>query len=89
MAEIALPNLHALAVMVVIVGALVLFSREDVPLETTSLVVLVLLTVGFTLFPYESNGEVLQASDFFLGFGHKALIAVCGLMITRGVVHKG
>lgn len=90
MAEIALPNMHALAVMVLIFGALVLFSRDDVPLETTSLVVLVMMTVGFTLFPFEEEGETLVASDLFLGFGNKALIAVCALMIVgQGLVRTG
>jgi len=40
MMEFALPNLHALAVMVLILVALILFARDDIPLETTSLVVL-------------------------------------------------
>ncbi len=90
MVELALPNFHALAVMVLIVVALVLFSREDIPLETTSLVVLVLLTVGFTLFPYEGEQGAVVASDFFLGFGNRALVAVCGLMIVgQGLVATG
>jgi di/tricarboxylate transporter len=59
-------------------------------LETTSLVVLVAITVGFTLFPFEADGKVLQASDFFLGFGNKALIAVCGLMLVgQGLIRTG
>jgi len=73
MLELALPNTHALAVMILIFGALVLFTRETIPLQTTSLVVLVTITVGFTLFPFEADGKVLQASDFFLGFGNKAI----------------
>ena len=90
MAELALPNAHALAVMLLIVVALVLFSRESIPLETTSLVVLVLLTAGFTLFPFEAEGQRLVASDFFLGFGNRALIAVCALMIVgHGLVSTG
>jgi len=90
LAELALPNMHALAVMVLIVVALVLFSRERIPLETTSLVVLVLLTVGFTVFPYEADGQTLAASEFFLGFGNRALIAVCALMIVgHGLVSTG
>jgi di/tricarboxylate transporter len=90
LAEIALPNMHALAVMVLIFVALVLFSRDEVPLETTSLVVLVLMTVGFTVFPFEAEGERLVASEFFLGFGNKALIAVCALMIVgQGLVRTG
>ena len=90
MLELALPNTHALAVMVLIFVALILFTRDNIPLQTTSLLVLVALTVGFTVFPFESDGRVLQASDFFLGFGHKALIAVCGLMIVgEGLIRTG
>jgi len=90
MLEFALPNPHALAVMVLIVLALVLFSREAIPLETTSLLVLVALSVGFTLFPFTSDGQVLQASEFFMGFGHKALVAVCALMIVgQGLIRTG
>ncbi|MDZ4729074.1 MAG: SLC13 family permease [Xanthomonadales bacterium] len=90
MLEFTLPNMHALAVMILIFVALFLFARDNIPLETTSLIVLVLLAVGFTLFPYEANGEVLAPSDFFLGFGHKALIAVCALMIAgEGLLRTG
>ena len=52
MLELALPNSHALAVMMLIIVALILFTREHIPLQTTSLLVLVTLTVGFTLFPF-------------------------------------
>ncbi|MCW8920177.1 MAG: SLC13 family permease, partial [Sedimenticola sp.] len=70
--------------------ALALFTRERVPLETSSLVVLVLLTVGFEIFPYVSDGVQLHAIDFFRGFGHEALIAVCALMIAgQGLVRTG
>ena len=90
MLEFALPNTHSLAVMLLIFAALVLFSRESIPLQTTSLLVLVALTVGFTLFPFETEGRVLQPSDFFLGFGHKALIAVSALMIVgQGLIRTG
>ena len=90
MLELALPNSHALGVMIVIIGALVLFTRESIPLQTTSLLVIVVLTVGFTLFPYSANGVTLAPSDFFLGFGHKALVAVCGLMIVgQGLIRTG
>jgi di/tricarboxylate transporter len=90
MLELALPNSHALAVMLLIIGALILFSRESIPLQTTSLLVLIALTVGFTVFPFEVDGRTLQASDFFLGFGHKALIAVSALMIVgQGLIQTG
>ena len=53
MLELALPNMHALAVMVMILIALVLFTRDSIPMETTSLVVLVALAIGFQVFPFE------------------------------------
>jgi len=86
-----LPNYHALAVMLLVVCALVLFSRDRIPLETSSLIVLTALVVGFELFPYVSkDGQTLQASDFFLGFGHQALIAVSALMILgQGLIRSG
>jgi di/tricarboxylate transporter len=90
MLELALPNMHAIAVMIMIVVALILFTRENIPLETTSLVVLVVMATGFQLFPYESDGQLLRPSDFFLGFGNRALIAVCALMIVgQGLISTG
>jgi di/tricarboxylate transporter len=90
MLELALPNVHALAVMILIVVALAMFARDEIPLETTSLVVLAALTVGFTLFPFEIDGAALAPSDFFLGFGNRALIAVCALMIVgQGMISTG
>ncbi|NNE04645.1 MAG: SLC13 family permease [Xanthomonadales bacterium] len=90
MLELALPNAHALAVMILIAVALVLFARDDIPLETTSLVVIVLLTVGFQLFPFEMDGRSVNPSEFFLGFGNRALIAVCALMIVgQGMIRTG
>ena len=88
--ELGMPNPHALGVMIIIGIALFLFTREKIPLETTSLVVLVAITVGFQLFPYEQGGKVIKPSDFFLGFGHKALIAVSMLMIVgQGLIRTG
>lgn len=90
MLDVALPNAHAIAVMILIVVALVLFTWHTIPLETTSLVVLVALAVGFTLFPFIQDGEVLKPAAFFSGFGHKALVAVCALMIVgRGLIRTG
>src|SRR5210317_514541 len=90
MLEFALPNMHALAVMIMIVVALILFARDNIPLETTSLVVLVIMATGFQLFPFEADGQVLAPSDFFLGFGNRALIAVSALMIVgQGLISTG
>ena len=70
--------------------ALVLFTRDKIPLETSSLIVIVALTIGFELFPYQANGTTLHAVEFFHGFGHEALVAVCALMIVgQGLVRTG
>ncbi len=90
MLELALPNMHALAVMIMILVALVLFTRESIPMETTSLVVLVALAIGFQIFPFEAEGEIIKPSDFFLGFANRALIAVSALMIVgQGLISTG
>jgi len=52
------------------------------PLETSSLTILAILTVGLTLFPYRQGGSELEAVDLFSGFGHEALVAVCALMVA-------
>jgi len=87
----AAPDIHAIAVFVLIVFALFLFTREQIPLETSGLLVLVLLAIGFELFPYQGrDGATLRAVDFFHGFGHEALVAVCALMVAgQGLVRTG
>ena len=84
------PNPHTIFVLVLIVIALFLFSREKIPLESSSLFVLVALSVGFELFPYHVGDRTLHAVDFFSGFGNEALIAVCALMIAgQGILRTG
>ncbi|MCP4088476.1 MAG: SLC13 family permease, partial [Gammaproteobacteria bacterium] len=85
-----IPNYHAIAVMILTVIALWLFRKDSLPLETSSLVILVILAMGFALFPFHQDGVSIQAGDFFSGFGHEAMIAVCGLMIAgQGLVRTG
>jgi di/tricarboxylate transporter len=71
--------------------ALYFFTRPNVPLESSSLFVLVAIAVGFAVFPYTTvDGERLRAVDFFSGFGHEALVAVGALMIAgQGLVRTG
>ena len=74
---------HGVAVLILTVVALFLFTRDRIPLESSSLTILILLVAGFTLFPYQRNGEVLiAAADFFAGFGNEALVAICALMMV-------
>ena len=81
-----LPNLHALVMLLVTVAALYLFSRENYRLEVTSIGLLSLLAVGFSLFPFEG----LEPVGLFYGLGHEALISVCALMVLgQGIVVTG
>ncbi|MDX1515507.1 MAG: SLC13 family permease [Woeseiaceae bacterium] len=74
---------HGVAVLILTAVALFLFTRDQIPLESSSLTILILLVAGFTLFPYEKDGEVvLRAVDFFAGFGSEALVAISALMMV-------
>jgi di/tricarboxylate transporter len=85
-----LPNPHALAALAMTVLALILFTREKIPLESSSLFVLVALIIGFGVFPYEGPLGELKPSEFFQGFGHEALVAVCALMVAgQALVRTG
>lgn len=77
------PDAHGIAVLILTVVALFLFTRDSIPLESSSLAILTLLVAGFTLFPYAKGGEVvLGPVDFFAGFGNEALVAICVLMMV-------
>ena len=81
---------HAIAVLALTVFAFAMFALERLPIETTSLLVLVLLSAGFQLVPYVHDGVRLAPVDFFFGFGHEALVAICALMILgRGLAATG
>ena len=84
------PNPHAMAVLVLAVFAMLLFTRKNLPLQTASFIILISLAVGFELFPFQVDGQILHPDFFFHGFGHEALVAVCSLMIAgQGVVRTG
>jgi di/tricarboxylate transporter len=90
MIESGIPNAHTIAVLSLTAIALFLFSREKIPLETSSLTVLALLAFGFELFPYQGSAGRVHAVDFFSGFGHQALVAVSALMVAGyGLVRTG
>jgi di/tricarboxylate transporter len=85
-----IPNYHALAVLLLTILALFLFTRERIRLESSSLFVLVVIIIGFELFPFRSALGEVKPSDFFHGFGHEALVAVCALMVAgQALVRTG
>ncbi len=77
------PDAHGIAVLLLTVVALFLFTRDNIPLESSSLTILIILVAGFAIFPYTVDGEVvLGPVDFFEGFGNEALVAICALMMV-------
>lgn len=72
---------HALGVLLLALAAFASFTSSRIPLETTSIVVIAALVLGFHVFPYARAGDVLAAHQFFLGFGHEALVTICSLMV--------
>jgi di/tricarboxylate transporter len=84
------PDAHAIACMLLAGLALFMFSRDRIPLEATGLGVLLLLLVGFYLFPYEVQGEVFAPTRFLAGFGNSALITILALLIcAKGLEATG
>lgn len=81
---------HGLAVLVFTIAIFAAFTSRRIPIEVTSLVVLVALPLGFTLFPYEGADGRVDPLAFFQGFSHEALIAICSLMVLgRALVETG
>lgn len=77
-----LPDVHAIAVLLFVLVAFFLFTRERIPLETSSLLILIALVVGFEVFPYSRGNVELRAIELFTGFCHEALVTICALMIV-------
>ena len=83
-------DFHTGFVLCLIVLALILFANDKLPIASTSLFILVLLALVFELVPYQTDHGQLHSFEFLTGFGHRALIAVCALMIAgQGLVRTG
>lgn len=83
-------DLHGIAVLVGMVFAFYIMARDRVPIIVTSLGIIGVLALGFQLFPYRTPSGIVDASDFFAGFGHEALIAIGALMVLgRGLLTTG
>lgn len=78
---------HAAFVLALIAFALVLFATERIRLQATALLTLLLLLIGFTLFPFIlPTGSSFDASTLLEVFVNEALLTVCALMILgKGV----
>ena len=71
---------HAFAVLVIGMVAFALFASDRVPIQLSSLLLLIALALLFQVFPLRGP-DPLTGTDMFFGFGHPALIGVAGLMV--------
>jgi di/tricarboxylate transporter len=77
---------HALVAIILACGAIVLYTRETISLESSSLGVIAFILIWFELFTIEAGGERVRAGDFLAGFGNEALLTVISLIVlTRGL----
>ena len=74
------PNVHALAVLILAAAALVLFTREKIPLEFSSFLVLMGIAIGFEVFP-----PTLVVGAFISAFINNVPVVVLFLPILINV----
>ena len=80
---------HALAALLLCVCALILFSRNEIPLEYSCIAILIAIVLFFEVFPLQS-AEPVSGATFLRGFGNEALITICLLLIlAKGVEISG
>lgn len=77
---------HAAIVIVFVLLALWCYSRPRVPIETTSLGILVILPFFFALDPLHVQGHRLDPTIFYQGFSDPALVAIVALMVAGNTV---
>jgi di/tricarboxylate transporter len=75
-----LPDAHGIAALALTILALILFTRDRIPLETSSLLILATLGFGSWIFPYGTGESLISPADFFSAFGNESLITICALM---------
>ncbi len=82
----ALPDPHAIVVILFTGLTLYVFAKERIATETIALGVVLALVVMFQVWPYED----VRPGDFFANFGNEALITVCALMVLgKGLDRTG
>ncbi len=85
-----LPSPHALVAIILTFAAVLLFTREKLALESSSLAVLLFVLAWFEFFPVEFGGARLRAADVVAGFGNEALITISALLVlAKGLERTG
>ena len=81
-------DLHIIFVLLLTPLALYLFTRDKVPLEASSLSIILILMLFFQFFPYINHGSILSPIVFIAGFGNEAVITIGALMIIGKGIEK-
>jgi len=81
-----LADFHSVAVILITIGAFILFTRARFSLEGSCLIILVILVAGFELFPIEVDGKQFQGIRLLASFGSEAVITIALLLVlAKGV----
>lgn len=75
-------SLHGMLALVFATIVFALFVWDRLPITTICLGILVMLPLGFVVLPLASGQGHIDPLRFYAGFGHPALIAICGLMVV-------
>ncbi len=84
------PSIHMVFVLLLTLAGMVLFVREQLPLEVTSIMILTVLLLFGQVFPVQdANGQnLLDATAMLSGFANPSLIAVLALLVMgQGMIH--
>lgn len=85
-------DFHMWLTIAVIIGAVIMFAWDRIPMEATSLLIVVTLMLVFSLIPMrDGSGETILSLEMLLsGFSNPALIAVIALLVMgQGLFHSG
>ena len=83
------PVIHMWVSLFLTGAAIIMFAREKMPLEVTSIIILTILLIFGQIFPLRDiNGEnQLDAAALFSGFANPSLMAVLALLVMgQGIV---
>jgi hypothetical protein len=71
----ALPNFHAVIAILLAVLAIVMYTRDRIPLTTSSILILCIVSIWVEVADIEFRGERIDAGDIFAGFGNQIVTA--------------
>lgn len=81
-----LPSPHAIAAIVLALVAVYLYTREKLPLETSSFLILAAILIWLERYEIYDGADRIGAGDILSGFGNEALLSVvCLVILARGL----